>query len=327
MRLRTLSSRAAIGPLWEAVWIKVRIGRLPTPAALEKDWSYKWLTETRAIAKMPLSVQTSRIDEIIDNHIYVWTGTPSLVPLAEVLLRDREIIANELAFAEADGSGSATGDAIRSFLLCYALERVKASIGVNHFILFKEAETVEAVLEDSFGINPGAEDDEIIVPYQKEALKIIVRSIFGRRSGPAVSKDIAAFVQLFSRIGPKVKSDQDRIMRYKTLVWLVYLVIDLVRNDREIRGSGPDIAVMKFRRLFDHIIRGEIIDEDSRKPGFEGGKWEKTLFGWLQGEDRKTFVLKLKRQFNFENKLEHANRYLLAEHRKCVFEEVMSLFS
>ncbi len=273
---------------------------------------------------MASSEQTFRIEEIIDNHIHVWTGTTSFAPLAEVLTSDREILVEN--FHCPAGAGITTGDAIRSYLLCYALERVRVSIRPNHFILFKEAETVQAVLEDSFGVDPGIDEDRIIVPYQHEALVIMVKSIFGRRSWPAVSKDIAPFMQLFSRDGTKAKPDQDRIMRYKTLVWLVYLVIDMVRNDLGLCESGIEVAVKKFRSLFDHVIKGDIIDEDSRRPGFEGGKWENTLFGWLQGEDSKSFVLKLKRQFNFENKMEHANRYLLAEHRKCVFEEVLSLF-
>ncbi len=276
-------------------------------------------------AKMPSSVEAPRIEELIDNHIHVWTAAPSLAPLAEILLRDREILAKRICCQAKDGI-AATGDAIRSYLLCYALERVRASISPTHFILFRESETVQAVLEDSFGIDPGIEDDRIIVPHQQEAVCVLVKTIFGRRSWPAVSKDIAPFMQLFSREGTKAKSDQDRILRYKTLVWLVYLVIDMVRNDLEICESGVDAAIKKFRRLFEHVLRGDIIDEDSRRPGFEGGKWEKTLFGWLQGDDRKPFVLKLMRQFNFENKMEHANRYLLAEHRKCVFEEVLSIF-
>jgi hypothetical protein len=90
--------------------------------------------------------------------------------------------------------------------------------------------------------------------------------------------------------------------------------------------KGPEHFRNKFRELLDRSIEGTIIDEESRRPGFEEGKWERTLFGWLQGEDRKQFVEKLKRQFNMENKIEHENRRLLAEHRKCVLEQVLALF-
>jgi hypothetical protein len=110
------------------------------------------------------------------------------------------------------------------------------------------------------------------------------------------------------------------------LVWLIYLAIDLIAVEQRVCIKGPEYFRSKFRELLDCALAGSIINENSRKPGFEGGRWESTIFGWLQGEDRKPFVLKLKRQFNLENKIEHANRFLLAEHRKCVFEQVMAMF-
>jgi len=171
-------------------------------------------------------------------------------------------------------------------------------------------------------LKPGIRRDEVIVPHQNEALQIIVECLFGKRFKPEGSKDITAFIQLFSRDRPKEKPDQDRIMRYKSLVWLVYLSIALVTNGRNICGKGYDFCATRFRDLLDRTVRGEIINEDSRMPGFEGGKWETTLFGWLQGEDRKPFLLKLKRQFNFEKNCS-LERYL-GRTRKKRFEEVLS---
>lgn len=268
------------------------------------------------------------IDEIIDNHIQVWYNTPSFAPLADILKKDRDLLADRLSCLATpeDAQGVAVRDNFRSRLVCYALERLGVEIKGGHFVLFKETETVQAVLEDCFGMVPGICRDEVTVPHQGQALKIIVECLFGRCLRSEGSKDIAAFMQLFSRNSPRVKCDQDRIMRYKTLVWFVYLAIELITNDGGPCRKGFDHCTRRFRELLDRTVRGEIINEDSRMPGFEGGKWEKTLFGWLQGEDRMPFLLKLKRQFNFENRLEHSNRYLLAEHRRCVFEEVVALF-
>lgn len=275
---------------------------------------------------MPQRISPTTIDEIIENHIHVWSEIPSFAPLACILEEDREILAKSLSISVPEEGNLISDDEIRSRFLCHALERVKTRIDWEHFLMFKDRETVQAVLEDSFGIIPGIEHDTIPVPYQREAINIIVRCFFGRRGARARSEDIVVFMQLFSRTGPKKKSDQDRIMRYKTVVWLVYLVIDLLTHDRETCTMRLDAVALRLRRLLDHAIAGDIIDEDSRLPGLDGGIWERTLFGWLQGEDRKPFVLKLKRQFNFENKMEHANRFLLADHRRVIFEETMRVF-
>lgn len=265
---------------------------------------------------------------LIDNHIRVWSTIPAFAPLAEILLRDRAILIGRLS-REFTGEGPehrSRSDASRSFLLAYALERTCSGIDAGHFVLFKEEETVQVILEDSFGVEPGADWDTIVVPHQERAIRVLVKCLFGKRLKPERARDVSAFMQLFSRNGHTGKSDQDRVMRYKSMVWLVYLAIALIAVEKGATIRGLDFFSGKFRELLDRAIAGGLINEDSRKPGFEGGKWEDTLFGWLQGEDRKPFLLKLKRQFNLENRLEHANRRLLAEHRKCVFEQVMALF-
>ena len=110
------------------------------------------------------------------------------------------------------------------------------------------------------------------------------------------------------------------------MIWFVYLAIEIVKSEPLVCLKGLEYFRNKFRDLLDRTIEGTVINEDSRLPGYEGGKWESTLFGWLQGEDRRQFVEKLKRQFNMENRIEHANRCLLAEHRKCVLEQVLAFF-
>lgn len=264
----------------------------------------------------------------IENHILAWSACASYVPLAEVLRRDKEIISLKLSrlLAGETKKASPRADAIRAFLAGYALEQAGFGIEPGHFVLFKEYETVEVVLEDSFGIQPGSDRDEIIVPHRDKALSIIVTCLFGKRSGPGEYKEIAAIMQLFSRKSTPASGDQDRVMRYKSMVWMVYLAISLVSVDPGTCIKGVEYLGGRFRELLDRAIAGELIDEDSRRPGFDGGRWENSLFGWLQGDDRRPFLLKLKRQFNLENRLEHANRRLLAEHRKCIFEQVLTRF-
>ena len=86
------------------------------------------------------------------------------------------------------------------------------------------------------------------------------------------------------------------------MIWFIYLAIEIIKAEKIVCLKGLEYFRNKFRDLLDRAIEGTIIDEESRRPGFEGGKWERTLFGWLQGEDRKQFVDKLKRQFNMDNR-------------------------
>lgn len=269
-----------------------------------------------------------RIEQVIDNHIGVWSTRPAFEPLAEIVQKDRQTLSEQISFLLDQGSESLgpESDDVRSFILHYALERAADSLDVRHFTLFKEAETVQIILEDSFGVECGVEEDRIVIPYQNEVLGIVVRCLFCKRPKSIDSKDVACFLRLFCGATDQIGPDQDRTMRYKSMVWLAYLAIELIKVEKYVCLNGIEYFRQKFRDLLDRALQSGIINENSREPGFDGGKWEDTLYGWLQGEDRQQFLLKLIRQFNLENRMEHANRLLLAEHRKCVFEQVMALF-
>jgi hypothetical protein len=276
---------------------------------------------------MFMSDRINRINATIDNHIHAWSSNPSFAPLAEILRHDREILVEKLlALTDREFPKDRNGrDAVRMFLLGYALERITGRITSEHFTIFRDAETVQVILEDSFGVISEADWDEVLIPHQNEALKIIIQCLF-RKVKPADQKDVLCFLHLFSFEKPNQPTDQDRTMRLRSMVWFLYLAIEIVKSERIVCLKGFEYFRNKFRDLLDRTIEGTIINEDTRLPGYEGGKWESTLFGWLQGEDRRQFVEKLKRQFNMENKIEHANRCLLAEHRKCVLEQVLTFF-
>ena len=275
---------------------------------------------------MFMSDRISRINAAIDNHIHVWSSIPSFVPLARILQNDREILVEKLLTMTPRGvaKGRDGGDAVRLFLLGYALERMTGRITSEHFTIFRDVETVQVILEDSFGVISEADFDEVLIPHQTEALKIIIRCLF-RKVKPADEKDLLCFLHLFSREKANLPADRDRTMRFRSIVWFIYLAIEIVKSEPIVCLKGFEYFRNKFRDLLDRTIEGAVINEDSRLPGYEGGKWESTLFGWLQGEDRKQFVEKLKRQFNLENRIEHANRCLLTSHRKCVLEQVLTL--
>jgi len=70
-------------------------------------------------------------------------------------------------------------------------------------------------------------------------------------------------------------------MRFKSMIWFIYWRWTLYYPSRW-SPKGLEYFNNKFRDLLDCTINGMIINEESRIPGYEGGKWERTLFGWLQ---------------------------------------------
>ncbi len=276
---------------------------------------------------MSMSNRISRINATIDNHICVWSSVPSFAPMAEILRNYRDILVEKLLdlTAREVSKGGSGHDAVRLFLLNFALEHMAGQITSEHFTIFRDAETVEVILEDSYGIQCRADKDDILIPHQNEALKIIIQCLF-HRTRAADEKDLLCFLHMFSGEKPEERPDQDRTMRLRSMIWFIYLAIEIVKTERAVCSKGLEYFRNKFKELLDRTIDGTIIDEESRFPGFEEGKWEKTLFGWLQGEDRREFAMKLKRQFNMENRLEHVNRCLLADHRRCILVQVMFMF-
>jgi hypothetical protein len=219
-------------------------------------------------------------------------------------------------------------DEIRSFLLRFTLERLRVEFEPIHFTIFKQVETIQSILEDAFGVQPGPKMDIITFPHQEEAALILVRCLLQSGSESGGVRNAVAFLQLFHS-GMSDRADHDRTLRIKSMVWMIYLLIDLIVTDRE-RVCLKNAAYLRgrFKDLLDRALGGRIIDEDAPSPDghFEEGRWDATLFGWLQGEDQKAFLEKLIRQFNFENLSEHANRLLLARHRECLFRQTVRLF-
>ena len=126
------------------------------------------------------SCDINRINATIDNHVYVWSSIPSFAPLTDILRCDREILAEKLlSLTSTEVSKGRDGhDAVRLFLLGYALERIAGRITSEHFTIFRDPETVQVILEDSYGLAFEDDCDEILIPHQNEALKILIQCLF-----------------------------------------------------------------------------------------------------------------------------------------------------
>lgn len=268
---------------------------------------------------------------LVRNHTHIWMRTPHLKPLAKVVKRDAEILTASVAriLGAERRSPAERADEARAHIVQYALERAGIEFKTVHFILFKEAETVQVILEDAFGVVARDEMDWVTPPFQEEVAKMIVRCLFQERRRPFRTEEIVSFFRVFAEGEKGTDADQDRIMRIKSMVWLAYLLIDLIRTDGEaVSRGGAGYLKTRLKELVGKVLEGSIIGEvyASARYDYEGGKWDDTLFGWLQGDDRKPFVERLVKQFNFENRVDHGNRLLLASHRDCLYRQAVGLF-
>lgn len=261
----------------------------------------------------------------------VWKGDPRLADLASAVEPEADALTSEVAdiLAEPQGSFNARMDRARSHLVNHAMGRIHEGIDTEAFVLFRDRETVEVILEDCFGMEPGSQSDRPSFPQPETIIRMIARCLFPKRAKAMETEDLIAFLRLLANQLEEGDAENDRAMRFKTLVWLGYLLLDLFRVDRnQICEGGLPAIRSRLRQLLDAALEGTIIDEStgSDRYNLEGGKWDRTLFGWMQGEDRRPFVRKLVRQLNFENRKEHSSRMLLAEHRDCMYRQAMEQF-
>ncbi len=263
----------------------------------------------------------------VEGFIDSWLQNPEIRHLAKALKKKRKELVEQVEqiFRQTGLKSSQKADMARALLYRRLPSDARFDLKREHFVLFKKAQLVELVLEGAFGLQLGTDSDTPLFPYQEEVVRIIARCIF-----PLKDRDVVTFLALFSgRKEDREKIDQEKSMRYRSMLWFAYLVLDMIHADHEnICKSDIGYFRRKLKVLLEKVINGELIDPRSRSEKFdyEGGKWNDTLFGWLQGEENRKFVEKLRRQFNLDNRVEHGNRILLAKHRECIYKQALDIF-
>jgi hypothetical protein len=278
-----------------------------------------------------MATGTEDAENFVDSIIQVFNREPDTVPLSEVLQNNRRRLVERVAdiFARKGIKSSQKVNAARDLLFRSALEEVKIQFQLAHFALFKQTETVQEILEDSFQLELEVEAGQVLLPHNREAAEIMLACLFPKKRELRDTSDVLAFMRMFLGGSKKRSLQEDRATRYKTMVWFVFLLIDLVRIDNENAcREGVLHLKAKFLLLLKKAAGGEIICEESetRSSDFEGGRWSESLFGYLQGEERKPFLEDLLSQFNFEDRPHHVNRVLLAEHRRCLYRQTLDRF-
>jgi len=264
-------------------------------------------------------------DRFINGLIHVWMQNPSLKPLIKVVREEKRALTAQVAsFLRESGSLSKKNDKARSLVIRSALEKFQVEIRMEHFVLFGEADTIELILGSAFETELGIEVDRVIIPHQQKVSEMITRCLFPARDKNLDAKDIVTFLHLFTG-RENAMLDQDKTMRYKSMVWFAYLCIALIDADAA-NGckEGMSYFKPKLQDLLREAMAGKIINENGGF-GYEHGTWEQTLFGWMQGEDSRLFLEKLWSQLNLDNEANHT-RVLMPEHRLCIYRQVITLF-
>ena len=231
-----------------------------------------------------MSNRINRINATIDNHIYVWSSVP-------FFCADGRNPQERPRYprGKAPGPHRARSPQRRqpkrrrpSVSINFALERMAGQITSEHFTIFRDAETVEVILEDSYGIQCRTDRDDILIPHQNEAIKIIIQCLF-HRAKAADEKDMLCFLHMFSRAKPQVRPDQDRTMRLRSMIWFIYLAIEIVKTEPEVCSKGLEYFRNKFRELLDRTIDGTIIRRRIQAPGVRGRQMGKNPFRLAPG--------------------------------------------
>jgi hypothetical protein len=258
--------------------------------------------------------------ELVEGCIDAWMEDPDLRCPARQLEQDKErLILTVSELLSQKGVGIARRyDQARSFLVRQLPSPSGLRLDLEQFVLFKQHGAVEFILESAFGSDHGVEKDKIVLPRQREALLILSRCIH-----PLRDKDVITFICLFSGSTESSDIDHEKTMRYRSMVWFIYLIFDMFRVAPECMcRKDTSCFKAKLSLLLGKTLQGEINGE---KGDYEAGRWSDTLFSWMQGEENRTLVEKLVRQFNFENRVEHGNRMLLARHRECMYKTATAL--
>ncbi|ETR68897.1 MAG: hypothetical protein OMM_04285 [Candidatus Magnetoglobus multicellularis str. Araruama] len=207
------------------------------------------------------------------------------------------------------------------FLINYAASKPHISVRLDKFEIGQDKASPRSILEDAYGGT--SENDNINFSFQEEVIQIVRYCYFH-------TYQIDELVHFLNCVLSK-KADPERMSRYKSLYWFIYLTIDFFKYDKKNACTkGFVYFENKMNKLFNHIINDTLISPDDPlgKNDFEGDKWIDSLFAYLQSEieitgekDRKEFVRKLIQKFNMDEKSQSI-RFLTNKHRKCIFEQV-----
>jgi hypothetical protein len=174
----------------------------------------------------------------------------------------------------------------------------------------KDKETIEIISEDPFY-------EKLVSEYQNELAGIILPCIQNY-------EHFIDFLRFFIE-----GLEKDIAERFKAMLWFASLLTELATTDTEnVCEKGSDYLKTKLKELLDCALEEKIMlpDGETEENDYDRGMWNESIFALLQGEDRKQFLEKIVRQFNFDEKGEHSTRLLLSKHRNCMSLKTIEIF-
>ncbi|KPA19216.1 hypothetical protein MHK_000568 [Candidatus Magnetomorum sp. HK-1] len=238
----------------------------------------------------------------------------------KALEKDVKIIFKHKTMSERNKKNKA-----RNFLIQYVAKRTELNIDIEQLVFSGDKMTVEVILEDSFGVDTVDDDEIVVFPNQEEVTAIIAHCLFNKTT--IKDSDIDAYLNFFI-MGNIDVVPINQSLRYKTILWLVFLLIDIIHKDTNVCAEGMPYIQEKLEILLADVLDNKVINEDELPgPNYDNGIWNSSLFAFLQGGiKRKRLVNTLLDHLNFNNDSKHPSRCLLSKHRKCIYEMVLDIF-
>jgi hypothetical protein len=270
-------------------------------------------------------------EEFVLSMIHAWMEVHDFQPLVRAARANFNSLVGKveriIAFRKNDREK--IYDKARSVVIQTALGQLKVTLTDAHFVIFRQDETVGFILEEAFGAELGKHTDKILIPDQPRVVGIIATCLFSKRDRPVDTDEVTVFLHMFCSPGKEV--DRDTSLRYKSMIWFVYLLREIIRCDgAKVCGgeNSPAYLVKRLRILFNLAREGKIINTDPMvpKPDYDRGKWNGTLFGWMQGDESRPLLDRLWKQFNLDGSRKNVNRLLLPKHRNCLSRQALATF-
>lgn len=263
-------------------------------------------------------MKKKKAKQLIEDRIRIWNGYAHLKILSEILANDKKLLISKLVKID-DNNDSL--DQARQIIAEYAIKKVHPTIDVRHFVFQGHSETTEIVFEDAKGTR---DNDEIKIVFDHiiGVMLLIIECL-------SINTDKTEFIEFtkFFLDDPVNAASKDHAMRYKTALWFAYMLLEIIKFDPMACQKGEAYLEEKLWEIIDALQNDQLIKLDGNENDFyDKGIWAKSLFVYLQGDDRKSLMDKLVHQFNKENHKKHVNRCLLIKHHDCLFKRAIHYF-
>ena len=212
----------------------------------------------------------------IESIIEGWQSNPMMTSASRLLEKNKLALEKnvKIIFKHKTMSERNKKNKARNFLIQYVAENTSLNFDIDQLVVAGDKTTVEVILEDAFGVD-SVDNDIIIFPNQDEVTSIIAQCLFDKTT--IKDSDIDAYLNFFI-MGNMSDVPVNQSLRFKTILWLVFLVIEIIQNDTRACKKGLTYIQQKLETLLTDVLENKVIKEnDSFGPDYDEGLWNKSL--------------------------------------------------